>query len=256
MGPKWTHRYEREPGSGKWVFVPSSAAKAHGRQIKALIESRWRPPRYYFHLRRGGHVQAVRSHQNHKFFLRLDIKDFFGSVSKNRVTRVLAARIGYTEARGIADESTVRHPTTGKFILPYGFVQSPVLASLALHQSRLGKTLETISKAPGVKVSVYMDDIIVSCDDVGELNTFRVTLENAAAKSLLQLNPDKAQGPADEIEAFNLIVRENAVAVSEERLAEFLERYSSVDISEEGKVGIRAYVTSVNASQAAKFDAD
>ena len=70
---------------------------------------------------------------------------------------------GYAIARAWANASTVRPPDDEKrYMLPYGFVQSPILASLALGESRLGKRLCTIAELPQTAVSVYVDDIIVS----------------------------------------------------------------------------------------------
>ena len=60
-------------------------------------------------------------------------------------------------------ESTVVWPnhTPKAYILPYGFVQSVIIASFCLHKSALGRYLNKLGGS-GFKVSVYMDDIIVS----------------------------------------------------------------------------------------------
>ena len=89
MNPKWSSKFELKPG--KWVFVPTPEAVTTGKKIKKTIEKCWRPPAYFFHLRVGGHVEALRSHLNHDNFLRVDIKDFFGSISRTRVTRCLGS---------------------------------------------------------------------------------------------------------------------------------------------------------------------
>ena len=68
MQIRWQHKYERSPG--KWIFVPSEESKNEGLRIKDVIEKRWQPPEYYFHLRSGGHVAALRSHAASRIFLR------------------------------------------------------------------------------------------------------------------------------------------------------------------------------------------
>jgi hypothetical protein len=83
----WVHRFERKPG--RWVFEPSEEAREEGAEIKALIESHWKPPSFYFHLRQGGHVAALRAHLASTWFVKLDIADFFGSVSRSRIARLL-----------------------------------------------------------------------------------------------------------------------------------------------------------------------
>ena len=91
MHPKWVNRFELKPG--RWVFEPSAESKALGQKIKAAVEKAWRPPNFYFHLRSGGHVEAVRSHLENTHFLRVDIQDFFGSVNRTRITRCLKSRL-------------------------------------------------------------------------------------------------------------------------------------------------------------------
>src|ERR1700712_4044460 len=144
MPAKWVHRFEAKPG--RWVFNPSPEARAEGAEIKAAVEKNWKAPAYYYHLRNGGHVAALRSHLASRFFVKLDLSDFFGSISRSRVSRTLKTFYSHAVARQMATSSTVRHPDNpGRTILPYGFVQSPLLASLVLHKSSLGKFLEALS---------------------------------------------------------------------------------------------------------------
>jgi len=139
---KWVTRFELKPGT--WVFVPTDEARQLGYAIKQLIEERWRPPKNYFHLTSGGHVRAIHSHLENKFFVHLDIQNFFGQVSATRVTRWLKPLVGYEKAREFAKASTVAHPVHGGTMLPFGFVQSPLLASLCLFHSALGRCLNEV----------------------------------------------------------------------------------------------------------------
>lgn len=122
---KWTHRYQLKPG--RWVFAPTDEAKKTGARTKRSVASHWKPPSFYYHLRKGGHVAAVRSHESSRFFFRADLDDFFGRVNRTRVTRCLKSWFSYAEAREMASESVVKRPGDDAFVLPYGFVQSPML---------------------------------------------------------------------------------------------------------------------------------
>jgi hypothetical protein len=134
MNTKWSTRFELKPG--KWIFVPTPEMIAVGKEIKSAIEKRWSPPSYFYHLRRGGHVAALRAHLGNAAFLRLDIQDFFGSIGRSRVARCLKSRFGYETAREWAHVSTVRDPSgAAGSIIPFGFVQSPIVASLCLAES-------------------------------------------------------------------------------------------------------------------------
>lgn len=248
MIERWAHKYERKPG--KWVFEPTSEYREFGKDIKKVTRKAWRVPSYYFHLRRGGHVAALRRHLRYKYFVRFDIEDFFGRINRTRVTRCLRGYFGHAKAREMADRSTVRHPTEkGRWVLPFGFVQSPILASVALSKSRLGRVLDGIEKARGMQVSVYVDDIIVSSDDPEKLNKACESLADASVRSGLVFNTAKSQGPATQITAFNIELTHSSLAISKERLDEF--KLALADsASEEKRKGILSYVTSINSDQA------
>lgn len=251
MTPRWVSRFQLKPG--KWVFQPSSDAKDIGRKIKAEVERVWQPPDFYYHLRAGGHVEAVRSHTANTHFLHLDIQDFFGSVNRSRITRCLKSRFPYAIAREWANESTVRHPSdAAKYILPYGFVQSPILASLALADSRLGGVLQTLANSPRVVVSVYVDDIIVSTDDPARLSSYLATIRDAAERSLFPLNASKEEGPAPSITAFNIELAHSSLVIKSERLDELIQAYIDAG-SSRCQAGILSYVQSVNPAQLGKF---
>lgn len=249
MPAKWQHRFERKPG--RWVFVPSPEARAAGIEIKGLVESRWRAPRYFFHLRSGGHVAALRCHRRSTCFIKVDIADFFGSVSRSRISRVLKAFFSHDEALRIATASTVRHPDDNtRRILPYGFIQSPLLASLVLHESTLGKYLDALHRDERFVVTVYMDDIIISGRGHAELLDVLARLKDKAQRSRLTFSDEKEQGPAEAVSAFNIeLARGAPLALLPERLGEFREafRISSSDLQ---RAGIQGYVYSVNPAQA------
>lgn len=235
------------------MFQPSSDAKEIGRKIKAEVERVWQPPDFFFHLRSGGHVEAVRSHIGNTQFLHLDIQDFFGRVNRSRITRCLKTRFPYATAREWANESTVRHPSdAAKYILPYGFVQSPILASLALADSCLGGLLQTLAKSPRTALSVYVDDIIVSADDPARLASHLVAIREAAERSRFPLNASKEEGPAPSITAFNIELAHSSLMIQSNRLDELIQAYGEAG-SFRRQAGILSYVQSVNPEQAGKF---
>jgi hypothetical protein len=203
MPAKWAIKYQLKPG--RWVFEPTKETKAAGEEIRKAICEKWHPPVTYYHLRSGGHVRALQSHLHHKYFIRADIDDFFGSVNRSRITRCLKGQFGYAQARRMAILSTVPHPAeSARWMLPYGFVQSPILASLSLACSRLGTYLAALSKVDGVAVSVYVDDIVVSSNCISSLTECLTKLTGVAEKSGFLLNDAKVQGPAMSIIVFNI----------------------------------------------------
>ncbi|MDO3620762.1 reverse transcriptase domain-containing protein [Ralstonia pseudosolanacearum] len=247
MPAKWTTRFEVKPG--RWVFVPTDEVVQQGREIKGAIEKIWKAPDYYYHLRSGGHVAALREHIASQVFLHLDIEDFFGSISANRITRALKGKVSYATAREWATESVVRHPSDSKkTILPFGFVQSQILASLVLRDTALGRRIHDASKQPGLVVTVYVDDILISCPDMETAKAVAAELKATAERSNFVLSEKKTEGPAPAVTAFNVVLANHSLEISAARMAEFkavLEKTTS----ERQREGILRYIGQVNAVQ-------
>lgn len=246
MTQKWTHRYELKPG--RWVFAPTQEAKKVGSIIKRNVVAKWKAPDFYFHLRPGGHVAAIRSHAANEFFYRADLDDFFGRVNRSRVTRCLRSWFSYADARAMASESVVKRPALDGFVLPYGFVQSPILASVALDKSKLGSFLRKIDGGSDLTVSVYVDDIIISGNDELTLADVSKELVQIANSALFPISESKNEGPARGITAFNIELSHETLQITEARLAKLRAAYKAAS-SENAKAGIFGYIGSVNADQ-------
>lgn len=248
MNPKWLSKFELRPG--RWVFVPTPEVVAEGQKIKGLIEGSWKPPSYYYHLRSGGHVAALKSHLAHTTFLHVDIQDFFGSINRTRVTRCLKSKFGYACARAWANASTVSDPTGKKrSIVPFGFVQSQIIAALCLYESALGACLSRVRKNKNVSISVYVDDIIVSSSDAELCASVLEKLKVAADRAGFTLNAEKQEGPANNITAFNVVLANYLLQIGEARLRLFEDMLEKAT-SDNQREGILNYVASVNPAQA------
>lgn len=249
MGPRWESKFELRPG--KWVFVPSPEAVRAGRRIKSELEKRWKPPSYFFHLKDGGHVAALRAHLGNTSFVHVDIKDFFNSINRTRVTRCLKGLYSYNDARDIAIFSTVIHPgmPPPTYILPYGFVQSPLLASICLHESALGKYLQGLSRKEGVRVSVYVDDIVISTSDGDLSSSILDKLKQVAVRARFALNDLKEEGPAAQIAAFNIELSRCSLVIQPDRWKKFVQALRESQ-NEHQRKGILGYVSSVSKEQA------
>jgi hypothetical protein len=214
--PNFEYSYLRK---GKSVFVPTSIGRRIGRELKLAVEGLYEFDPIYFHLRRGGHVAAMHHHREHRLFARIDISRFFYSISRRRVQSALD-RIGIVNPRFYAKWSTVLNPHDDpKFALPYGFVQSPILASLVLATSDVGAILTAIE--PSVSVGVYMDDISLSSDDHSDLcKSFDKVLAGLEADGFA-INQQKLRTPAAEIDIFNCDLSTGKTSVSDTRIEEF-----------------------------------
>ncbi len=249
---KWKSKFQIKPNS--WVFVPNDESVRYGKEVKLALEKCWSAPEFYYHLKEGGHVKALKSHTGHQFFIHLDIKDFFGSINRSKITRCLKRYFGYTAAREIAEKSTVIDPSsrTKRYILPFGFVQSPIIASICLDKSRLNKHLCHLCNSQDIAVSVYVDDIIISGDNFHFLTKALADIKISAEKSGFALNPVKEEGPGEKITAFNIDLSHGLLRIQDSRLNEFYDKYKSSE-NPNKQEGIIGYISSVNSTQVAEL---
>ena len=231
--------YSYKNSKEKPVFVPSDEGRKLGKQLKLKVESRFNPPWYFFHLQKGGHVAALHIHRKHRYFARVDIENFFYTVSRNRIARCLQ-KLGIGGGERFAKWSTIKNPYgEPTYSLPYGFVQSALLASLALAHSPVGTYLHELSNT--VAVSVFMDDIAISGNNRRILErAYRKLIRNLAA-SPFKINVRKSQAPGLEVELFNCHMERLKTLVTEERRAVFY----STPRSEFGVAAFAAYCRSV-----------
>lgn len=247
MHPKWTSRFEIKPGV--WVFVPTEKTVAQGTVLKKMLSERWHAPANYFHLSAGGHIAALQAHIGNDYFAHLDIEGFFASINRTRVTRVLKPYFGYTVARQHAVDATVHVPKRKATMLPFGFVASPILASVCLSKSALGRSLREVKQRHDVTVSVYVDDIVVSSKNHDSVERAVRDLEAAAERSQFKLSASKREGPGERITAFNIELSHNSLVVEPTRWMQFVEAYTRAD-NDSVRKGIAGYVNSVNQEQA------
>lgn len=212
--------YSYRNSKGKPVFAPSEDGRKVGYQLKEALENVFQLDDFYFHLvKNGGHVAALHAHCQNRHFARVDLENYFYSVGRNRVARSLRA-LDIAKSDYFARWSTVKNPyLRPSYSLPYGFVQSPVLATIVLSQSALGIYLRKLSET--VVVSVYMDDIAISSNDKRKLKRAYRTLRKKALKSGFSINRAKSVAPARMMSLFNCQLSHLQSLVSEWRRDEF-----------------------------------
>lgn len=211
--------YSFNNDKGKPVFVPTDRARRVANELIPLVKARLHFEPHYYHFTKGAHVAALHAHRTHRYFGRIDLKNFFYSIGRNRVKAALK-EIGVSSAEHYAKWSTVRNPYEDpRYSLPYGFPQSPLLATLVLHLSALGTSVASLP--PDILKSVYLDDIALSGDDLGDLTDAFSTLKAAVVAANFTLNDDKVQEPAEQIDLFNCDLSHGSSTVMGGRVAAF-----------------------------------
>lgn len=229
---------------GKWIYVPNDHCDRRASRILDHFE-RVEFPDYFFHYKKGGHVLALHEHLKNDFFFRIDIKNFFYSIARNRVARVFSA-FGLKGAPTYAKWSCVATPYKEgpRYVLPIGFRQSPLVASLVLMQSPVASAIER-ARAAGVVVSVYLDDIIGSHSSEPAITRVYDDIRSACFEANLIPNADKLAPPSRAIVAFNCNLAKGLARVTDERIAKFYADFPSL-VSRQSFEAYVAKVTSLN----------
>lgn len=211
--------YRFESANGKPVYVPSAAGRKIAKQLLKKLKRRFEPDPFFYHLHKGGHVAALHIHRQKKYFARLDLQNFFYTISRNRIARALQ-QIGIPGGEFLAKWSTVKNQfAPPAYALPYGFVQSPMLASLVLSQSAVGEYLREIDGL--IVVSVYVDDISISGNNKRVLQRAYRKIRRKIAESNFVINEEKSFEPALAMDLFNCHLERYRTAVTAERREQF-----------------------------------
>jgi hypothetical protein len=234
------------PSKGKWIFVATEQSERKGRRLIKYFSKRVDFPDYFFHYKSGGHIAALHSHIQNKLFFKIDIQNFYNSIARLRVTRALRSW-AYPGANTLATWSCVSNPIAPKprHVLPIGFVQSPLLASLVLMKSPVTDAIErAIGK--GICVSVYMDDFIGSHSNQDILGAAYLDIQATCVAAGFVPNPGKLVPPNRAITAFNCDLTHGSTQVNHERIARYEASLARTPESDAAFAQYRALVASAN----------
>lgn len=232
----------------RWIFIPTKTCRLEGKVFVKTILKKWAPPDYFYHFQSGGHIAAISIHVNNCYFAKIDIHKFFPSISKNRIIRVLKSiGLSYKHSLMIAEWSVVvSKEDSTKRVLPYGFVQSQLLASLCMDKSAIGTFIKNIFPS-SIPISIYVDDFIISSNDKSELLEIYDNLVSAVKEAGFFLNDGKSHPPQLNSTAFNINLSQNKTVITKSRFNEFLE---NISLEEKKRTeAIINYVKCVNSTQ-------
>ena len=244
MARNYSSLYEIKPG--RFVFEPTPEAREFGENVTRKLLKTWHPSDHFFHLGASkGHVAALQIHKPQPFFAKLDLSNFFGSVTRTKIARALH-NVGFSrkDAFDTAYHSIVDFG--GTKTLPYGFIQSMALATLVMECSALGAELRRIISI-GVTVSVYVDDIILSSEDYVLLRRTYIEVEEAIRKSNFKIAARKSEDAGTRIRAFNCILSQNSIMITPERMQVFRDDYTTGNDAK--RASIEDYIRALNPDQ-------
>jgi RNA-directed DNA polymerase len=157
--PTWKYRLveiSKRGGGQRVLMIPDDRLMFHQRKILTLLQNfyRVRLPVHGFVKKRSALTNA-KVHENRTFLLNLDLKDYFGSISRNRVVGVLE-RFGIDPNVANAISLICMHRNQ----LPQGAPTSPILANMVTF--RMDRELMEFSKRHHLKYTRYADDLTFS----------------------------------------------------------------------------------------------
>ena len=103
-------------------------------------------------------VDNVSPHCNHRYFVSLDLEDFFPSISMRRVANIFHL-IGYSKQ----SSSILSRLCTCKGNLPQGAVTSPALSNIVA--AKLDRRIAGYTSKRNITFTRYSDDITLSSDN-------------------------------------------------------------------------------------------
>lgn len=248
----YKHKYESPKKPGTLIFVQTDNERAAAGIMVGALAKRWPAPKYFYHLASGGHLKLLHLHKHDRYFARLDIEKFFGTITRNKVSHALK-KIGFSfaDSESIARRSCV--VVDGKRILPYGFRQSPLLASIVLDTSELGRTIRKVRG--DLRLSVFMDDILLShALSADPIENAIAELNQAATRSHFTFSVEKSQGPAALVTAFHIIMQNESLKLDADRFELFAQRVLKQGDCDSTK-GILGYVQCVDQQQHNELEA-
>jgi hypothetical protein len=150
-----------------------------------------------------GYKDFLKPHINRKYYLRVDIKNFFDSIDKELLKSVLEYYVKIDEILDlIIDVVTLDE------VLPQGGVTSPVLSNIVFRQ--LDIRIQKYCKKLNFEYSRYADDLLFSSNNYKLLDkSFIRVLENILISQEFELNYSKIIKEKDEISLNGLVVGKN-----------------------------------------------
>lgn len=188
-------------GGQRSLMVPDERLKHLQRRLLPLLDALYRPkPCVHGFVVSKSPITNADAHQGRPYLLNLDIENYFGVISRNRVSGMLrAVGLSPSVSDAVCDLTTVANQ------LPQGAPTSPLLANMVTY--RLDKELTAFAKLRKLRYTRYADDLTFSSwarpDSLflaGEPDSGTLPLEELdpaflgiIASNGFSLNPEKAR---------------------------------------------------------------
>jgi retron-type reverse transcriptase len=153
------YKIKKSDGSKRLIMQPSSELKAIQAWILRNILEKLQPSRYATAYIKGfGLSENTKFHNNNRYFICLDLEEFFPSISFRRIMNLFSL-IGYSRTAAYFFTNL----TTCDNILPQGGVTSPCISNLIA--SKLDRRIAGFTSRRNISYSRYADDMTISSNN-------------------------------------------------------------------------------------------
>jgi RNA-directed DNA polymerase len=179
---------KKRSGADREILSPTQPLKTYQVKIKSVLDLFYKPsPICHSYVQSRSILTNAKIHKGSRWFLKIDLKDFFPSIHFGRIR-------GALESQPYAFDSTtaryIAHLCTHNRTLPQGAPTSPTISNIVCRS--LDNSLFNIARKFDCRVSRYADDIIFSCNH-------KIFPEGIAKKEL-----NKTKLSEELLEIFNL----------------------------------------------------
>lgn len=151
------HRFESEKsGKRRICYNPKPVLREIQNQIRQLLERLLLPEYLKGGVKGESAFTNARSHLGAKFFLNLDVSNFYPSIKYERVYQLFIKLECQPDVARLLTSLT-----TADYHLPTGFITSPVIANLIICHS-FGARLKKLAKSHKAKYTQFFDDMTIS----------------------------------------------------------------------------------------------
>ena len=175
--------------SNRTIFIPCTELKLLQRMILNIIKTT-------YNIKLNTKI-ASSVHCNQKWILKLDIKDFYNSVSKELIKKAINKIYCNIELAQTFKKEILYKICTVNDKLPTGAVTSTHLANIAFELTNIDDRLLDYCKKEHINYSRYMDDLFFSCSSKEKLNEVEILVNELLNEAGFYLNHEKTKYISD-----------------------------------------------------------
>lgn len=155
-----TFELPKKSGGVRKIIAPHSNLKIIQQKLNrifSIIYEQYRKPSVHGFTSERNIVTNAQAHSNSRYIFNIDLKDFFPTITMNRVKRVLMA---WPYSLPFVVAECIAKLTCYKGHLPQGAPTSPIISNMICY--KLDKQLQSLAKKHGCFYTRYADDITFS----------------------------------------------------------------------------------------------